>query len=585
MSIFKENINMLWGSVIVEELLRNEIDYFCLSPGSRSTPLAVGVARNARARSTVIYDERAAAFHALGYARATGKPAVLICTSGTAAANYFPAIVEASLDFIPMVVLTADRPPEKIATGANQTIRQSHLFGDYARWFFDLPCPSIDIPLQMVLTTIDQAVYRSVSQPAGPVHLNCQFREPLVPLKKDIPAAYLWGVNSWGRESKPFTRYMGPTRMVKKQSQMELQEIIQNTKRGLVVLGRLRWEDEKLAVRHFSRRLGWPIFADILSGHRLGNPMDQLLPYFDLMLLAEQLYPYYQPDTVLHLGDQPASKRYLQFIEKYCPRHYISLLSHPFRSDPAHRVGWRLESDIKEFCETFSPPAARHIDRDWVNFLKHCSDTIYQLIKAKLENENKLTEPGVARLISRTIPTGHSLFLASSLPVREMDMFADSTRNKVSVSANRGVSGIDGTIASAVGYGQGKNQPLTLLIGDLAFLHDLNSLSLISLLKIPITIVLINNHGGGIFSFLPIAEYKKVFEPYFGTPHQFSFQNAAQQFGFTYYLPQDMKAFREVYLKSVQSKGAHLIEIQTDRNENVQFHFQLYEAIRFALQK
>lgn len=576
---------MLWGALIVEELLRNEIDYFCLSPGSRSTPLAMGVARNPKARSTVIYDERAAAFHALGYARATGKPAVLICTSGTAAANYFPAIVEASLDFIPMVVLTADRPPEKIATGANQTIRQSHLFGDYVRWFFDLPCPSIDIPSQMVLTTIDQAVYRAASQPSGPVHLNCQFREPLVPLKKDIPAAYVRELNSWVRPSKPYTRYMGPSRVVKKQSQVELQEIVQNTKRGLVVLGRLRWEDEKLAVRHFSRRLGWPIFADILSGQRLGNPMDNLLPYFDLMLLAEQLYPYYQPDTVLHLGDQPASKRYLQFIEKSSPRHYISLLPHPYRSDPAHRVSWRLESDVKEFCETFSLPAARPIDREWVNFLKHCSNSISQLLKTRLENENTLTEPAVARLISRTIPTGHSLFLASSLPVREMDMFADSSRNKVSVSANRGVSGIDGTIASAVGYAWGKNQPLTLLIGDLAFLHDLNSLSLISLLKIPITIVLINNHGGGIFSFLPISEYKKVFETYFGTPHQFSFQNAAQQFGLTYHLPQDMKEFHAIYLKSVRGKEANLIEIQTDRTENVQFHSQLYEEIRSVLNK
>lgn len=585
MSIYKENINMLWGSLIVEELRRNGIDYFCLSPGSRSTPLAVGVARNPKVQSAIIYDERAAAFHALGYARATGKPAALICTSGTAAANYFPAIVEASLDFIPMVVLTADRPPEKIATGANQTIRQSHLFGDYVRWFFDLPCPSIEIPPQIVLTTIDQAVYRSASQPAGPVHLNCQFREPLVPLKKDIPATYWRELSSWLIKSKPYTHYTAPTRMVKKESQKELLEIIQNTKRGLLVVGRLRWEDEKLAVSSFSRKLGWPIVADILSGQRLGNPTKNLLPCFDLMLLAEQMYPYYQPDTILHLGDQPASKRYLQFIEKYSPLHYISVLPHPFRSDPTHRVSWRLESDVKAFCETFSLPSARQIDREWVNFLDHCSKMICQILKIKLDNNNKLTEPAVARLISRILPAGHSLFLASSLPVREMDMFADSSRNKVSVSANRGVSGIDGTIASALGFGRGKNQPLTLLIGDLAFLHDLNSLALLSVLKIPITIVLINNHGGGIFSFLPIAEYKKVFETYFGTPHRFSFENIARQFEFAYHSPRNMQEFHVVYLKSVQSQGANLIEIQTDRTENVQFHSQLYGEIRSALQK
>ncbi len=437
----------------------------------------------------------------------------------------------------------------------------------------------------MVLTTIDQAVYRSLSQPAGPVHLNCQFREPLVPLKKEIPPAYVQELNSWPGDSRPYTRYIAPTRMVKNQVQAELKEILQNTRRGLLVLGRLRRDEEILAVSRLARKLDWPIFADILSGQRLGNRSENLLPYFDLMLLAEPLYPYYQPETILHIGDQPASKRFLQFVENFSPSHYISVLPHPFRSDPTHRVSWRLEADLNDFAEYFSPPAVRPIDREWVHFLQHCSDSISRILKTKLENDSRLTEPAVARWISRTIPAGHSLFLASSLPVREMDMFADSTRNKVSISANRGVSGIDGTIASALGYRRGKNQPLTLLIGDLAFLHDLNSLSLISLFKMPITIVLINNRGGGIFSFLPIANYQKVFETYFGTPHPFSFHDVARQFELTYHLPRDMKEFRAVYLQSVQSTKANLIEIQTDRTENAQFHWQVYEEIRSALQK
>jgi 2-succinyl-5-enolpyruvyl-6-hydroxy-3-cyclohexene-1-carboxylate synthase len=585
MTVYQENLNILWGSLLVEELLRCGIDYFCLSPGSRSTPLAIAVARNPKARPVVIYDERAAAFHALGYSRASGKPAVLICTSGTAAANYFPAIVEASLDFIPMIVLTADRPPEKIDTGANQTIRQAKMYGDYVRWFFDLPCPTAEIPPQMVLTTIDHCVYKSLAQPAGPVHLNCQFREPLIPLKRKIPPDYLRDLASWSRLSQPYTSYSLPAVRSTEQIREDLLKIIRNTRKGLLVVGRLRSQEEKQAVRRFSQKLGWPVFTDILSGQRLGNGSNNLLPYFDLMLLAEHLHPKYQPETILHLGDQPASKRYLQFVDKNPPRHYISILPHSFRSDPTHRVSWRVETGIKEFCRQFSAVGSSKIDRQWLGFLKKCSTSVGRFLNSQLNKNGKLSEPAIARLVSQHIPPGHSLFLASSLPIREVDMFADPEGNYVSISANRGVSGIDGTIASALGYARGNNQPLTLLIGDLAFLHDLNSLSIVSTQKIPITIVLINNRGGGIFSFLPIAEFKEVFEPFFGTPHHYSFTETARQFGLQYSLPTDLKDFREVYQKSFKIRKSSLIEVQTNRDENVKLHSQLYDQIRLILKK
>ena len=585
MTIYQENLNILWGSLLVEELLRSGIDYFCLSPGSRSTPLAVAVARNPKARSAVIYDERAAAFHALGYSRAVGKPAVLICTSGTAAANYFPAIVEASLDFIPMIVLTADRPPEKVDTGANQTIRQAKIYGDYVRWFFDLPCPTAEIPPQMVLTTIDHCIYKSLTQPAGPVHLNCQFREPLVPLKRKIPPDYLGELASWGKDSKPYTSHSLSAARPTEQTCSELKKIIRNTSKGLMVVGRLRSKEEKQAVRRFSRNLGWPVFTDILSGQRLGNGSKNLLPYFDLMLLVEKLHPKFQPETILHLGDQLASKRYLQFVDKNPPRHYISVLPHSFRSDPTHRVSWRVETGLKDFCEQLSAVRAVKIDRQWLRFLKKCSTSVGQVLNVQLNRNNQLSEPAIARSISQHIPEGHSLFLASSLPIREVDMFADPEGNSVSISANRGVSGIDGTIASALGYARGNKQPLTLLIGDLAFLHDLNSLSILSTQKPPITIVLINNQGGGIFSFLPIADFKQVFEPFFGTPHNYTFADTARQFAMAYSLPENIREFEAAYLKAVESRKSSLIEVQTDRKENVDFHSQLYDQIRLVLKK
>ncbi|NIR47646.1 2-succinyl-5-enolpyruvyl-6-hydroxy-3-cyclohexene-1-carboxylic-acid synthase, partial [candidate division KSB1 bacterium] len=197
MNLNTANINALWGDLIVEELLRNDIDFFCISPGSRSTPLTVAVARKPRAKKQIMYDERSAAFFALGYVRATEKPAVLICTSGTAAANYYPAIIEAAMDYLPMIILSADRPPELRDTAANQTIRQPNLYSDYVKWKFDMPCPDLNIPPAMVLTTVDQLVYQSMRAPGGPVHLNCMFREPLAPIKAEVNPAYFNGLKKW----------------------------------------------------------------------------------------------------------------------------------------------------------------------------------------------------------------------------------------------------------------------------------------------------------------------------------------------------------------------------------------------------
>jgi 2-succinyl-5-enolpyruvyl-6-hydroxy-3-cyclohexene-1-carboxylate synthase len=493
--------------------------------------------------------------------------------------------VEASLDFIPMIILTADRPPEKIDTGANQTIRQAKMYGDYVRWFFDLPCPTAEIPPQMILTTIDHCVYKSLTQPSGPVHLNCQFREPLIPHKRKIPPNYLRDLAFWSKHSQPYTNCSLPAARSTEQTRQELLKMIRHTGKGLLVVGRLHSQEEKQAVRRFSQKLGWPVFTDILSGQRLGNGSNNLLPYFDLMLLAEHIYPKYQPETILHIGDQPASKRYLQFVDRNPPCHYISILPHSFRSDPTHRVNWRIETGIKEFCQQFSAVGSSKINRKWLEFLKKCSTSIGQFLNSQFNKNGKLSEPAIARLVSQHIPLGHSLFLASSLPIREMDMFADPEGNNVSISANRGVSGIDGTIASAVGYACGRQKPLTLLIGDLAFLHDLNSLSIVSTQKIPITIVLINNRGGGIFSFLPIAEFTEVFEPFFGTPHHYSFAEIAGQFELLYSLPSDLKDFKEIYQKSVKLRKSSLIEIETNRDENVQFHSQLYDQIRLILKK
>ena len=583
MTLIRENLNLLWASLIVDELVRNGIDYFCISPGSRSTPLTTAVARNKKANHIIFYDERAAGYHALGYARATGKPAVVISTSGTAVANYFPAVVESSFDLIPFILLTADRPPELRATGANQTIQQPHIYGDYVRWQFDLSCPTEDIPPEMVLTTIDQALYRARCNPSGPVHLNCPFREPLAPVEKKYSSGYLNSINNWTKSGDPYTHYAESVVVLPEKDIIRLSEIFNKSKRGILVVGHLRSEQERDGVLRFAKKLNWPVFADVLSGLRIGQKMKNLVEYYDQLFLSPKFAQELNPEVVLQLGGQVTSKRWLQFLEKHRIPEYILLTNHPFRFDPVHRLTRRIESNILPFCDALSEKLNIQTDLNWKDNLLKMNAVVRSALENIISGNDEITEPAVARLISKHVSPDHAVFVASSLPVREMDMFGSADGAPVLVKSNRGASGIDGTIASAAGYAQGAGRPVTLLIGDLAFIHDLNSLALIKRIQQPIIIVLINNHGGGIFSFLPIAGHQDIFENFFATPHQLSFHHAAKLFDLGYQHPTTIAEFLDVYKKAQTSGESMIIEVETNRKKNFDLHKRLQKEILAAL--
>ena len=323
------NLNQFWSSLIVEELIRNGVDYFCVAPGSRSSPLAVAVAANPRAKSFVHFDERALAFHALGYASATRKACAVITTSGTAAANLFPAIIEASKKKLPLVILTADRPPEFRATGANQTIDQIKIFGEYVRWFFDLPCPTTDIPPGFVLTTIDQAVFRANGELKGPVHLNCMYREPLFENGRDSSRAVPADLKYWQDSRTPYTSYFcsGDTYQKERYVSPEIEEKIRGIKRGVIVVGKLASMAEQKNVLALAEKLNWPVFADVTSGLRLGCPHKNVIHYFDQILLGrDRSRPV--PTGVLHLGGRITSKRWYDYVQKINPAEYIMVLNH-----------------------------------------------------------------------------------------------------------------------------------------------------------------------------------------------------------------------------------------------------------------
>jgi 2-succinyl-5-enolpyruvyl-6-hydroxy-3-cyclohexene-1-carboxylate synthase len=569
--------NRLWARLIVEELVRCGINFFCVAPGSRSTPLVAALAENERARKLVHFDERGTAFAALGYARATGRPAAWITTSGTAVANGLPAVVEAATDGAPMILLTADRPPELRQTGANQTIDQPDIFGDFVRWRFDLPAPSLEIDPTMVLTTVDQAAYRAIRAPQGPVHLNLMFREPFLPEAEDgeeSPPA------SWLEGGRPYTRYATVRPAVDEAEIENLGNSLRSAGRGLVVAGRLASREQGEAVLRLAESLGWPLLPDVSSQVRLGADSESLVAHYDALLADEMFAGTHAPEAVLHVGGRSLSKRLEGFLSSSRPDPYIVVRENPFRLDPHHRVTHSVEAEIVGFCAALARVTEDPSPEDnssWTAGWRDASEGAWRRLDGLLSGVAEPSEPLVARLISRNIPAEHGLVVASSMPIRDVDTYAATDGAPAPVAANRGASGIDGTVATAAGFARGLGRPVTLLIGDLALLHDLNSLAMLRGLRV--VVVVLNNDGGGIFSFLPVARHDEFFEPYFGTPQGVGFEPAAAMFGLDYEDPRTTNEFLEAYRAACTREGSTLIEVKTDREENVALHRELLAGI------
>lgn len=579
------NINRIWADLLVEELIRAGVGLFCLSPGSRSTPLITSVAANPRAEHIMHYDERGTAFYALGYARAARRPAAWITTSGTAVANGMPAVVEASVDAVPMLLLTADRPPELRSSGANQTIDQVKLFGEYVRWEFDLPAPDPAIDPAVVLTTADQAAYRARRMPAGPVHLNAMYREPLAPEPDGGRyGTYVRGLRGWMEERRTYTRY-GTAPAVPDDAEMgALWARLRRARRGLVVAGRLDTRAQADAVRWLSDRLGWPLLPDVCSQLRCGTdaPADHAASYYDLLLTSESFQTDHRPDAVLYFGGRATSKRLNRFLADTHPPVFAVVKESPERMDPHHRVTDRLEADIIRFCDVMAALSDDAADvSEWTSAWTAASDKVCRVVDDAVRGE--LSEPAVARFLSRRVSEGSGLMLANSMPVRDVDTYGSDAGGAPFVAANRGASGIDGTVASAAGLARGLQRSVTLLIGDLALLHDLNSLGLLPAAFHPVIVVIINNHGGGIFSFLPIARHDDVFEPYFGTPHAFGFEHAARMFDLGYDRVGSMHELAAAYEDALAEGRSWVIETTTSRTENVEIHRSLEASIAGAL--
>lgn len=564
------NWNEHWGELIIEELVRHDTECFCISPGSRSAPLTVAVAKNPRAKSVIFYDERAAAYYALGHARASGRPAVLICTSGTAAANYLPAVIEASVDQIPLLVLTSDRPPELRETGANQAINQTFLFGTHVRWFFDPGCPCSEFTTEALLSTIDHAVSKTLQPLPGPVHLNFPFREPFFENAEKQ-------TNNKVETITAQKVYVRNTAFSKVLPNSEIKELLKNRpESGILSIGRVP-ADSLDSLKNLAEELAWPVFADVTSGLRLGENCPNRITYYDQLLIEDMDSANWEIEAVWHIGFPPTSKRWLTHWGENPATQMVWIADHAERHDQSHNFRWKIECGIAEFCEQLVAELklAERADviplktQQWLQASAKVEAVMEQHFPLYSEKK-EIDDFALSRRLTEIIPETHGFFIGNSIPVRAVDMLGSGKGAEIPAALNRSASGIDGLIASACGYSSGLQRPVSLLIGDLSAIHDLNSFKLLADSSEPVFVVLLNNHGGGIFSFLPVAKQTDIFETFFGTPHSNDFLSVAEMFGLNYFRPDSISAFVKDYRQAVIENKSAVIEIFTERDKNSQ---------------
>lgn len=554
--------NLTLSTLIIDSLIDLGVEHMVISPGSRSTPLTVAAARNQNVKKTIHYDERGAAFFALGIGKASGTPAVLICTSGTAVANYFPAIVEAAMDNVPLIILSADRPPELIGVGANQSIYQQNIYGRYPRWSAELHPPDGATDPEHIESLLTSMWAAATAGYPGPVHLNCQFREPF------------FGSSSDDQDQEDDIQAASTSDFSEIAAQLKSRD------KGIILVGRSVDPELDELILRLATNLNWPVFPDIQSTLRF-TPNPIVINHYDLALLKEGAFNG-KPDAVLHLGGAFTSKRLLKYLDSSDP-FYIHAKETPECIDPNHQINLTVQSELSDLLtqvDSHLQGSEINTSEGWLDQWQNFTSNIHSLLADIFIDNNELSEPAVSHVISELIPESHTLFLANSMPIRDMEMFGQAMGNVQRIVANRGASGIDGLFASACGVARASDSPLTLVIGDLAGLHDLNSLALVSQSGQPITVVMINNAGGGIFSFLPIADQADLFEPYFGTPHGWQFQKISEMFGLDYRQPRDMNEFRSTYKEALQANISTLIEVSTDRLDNYRLHQEIFQKIR-----
>jgi 2-succinyl-5-enolpyruvyl-6-hydroxy-3-cyclohexene-1-carboxylate synthase len=578
----------------VDELARCGMRAACTAPGSRCAPLVLSLANDERISAYSHIDERCAGFFALGLAKASGRPVAVACTSGTAAAELHPAVIEAHEARVPLIVLSADRPAELREVGAGQTIDQLALYGSAAKWFLEMPIEeATPASLRWIRTVACRAYWRACEGRPGPVHLNFPLREPLI-AEPDLPAD-----DSARRDGRPCVS-RPPARLLDRASRDTLEELVRGARRGIVVAGRHERDPRDAdrpgaphglagAAAEFCSALGWPLLAEPLSGARRG---EGAIAHYDALLRQESFRDAMRPDLVLRVGDLPTSKPLREWLAGLREVPQAALDPEGAWQDPAGVLAYSLPLDppralisLEERRELLGPA-----EPDWLAEWRSADERAAESILGVLAGE-ELSEPLVARELGVLLPPEATLFVASSMPVRDVEAFWPARADGPRVLCNRGANGIDGTVSSALGVScaealAGASGPVVLLIGDVALAHDLGGLLAARRLSLKLTIVLLDNEGGGIFDFLPVAHAAIASDAYtdhVATPTGLDFAHAAALYGLTHERPQDLPAFREALERALAQERSAIVEVRTDRGANVALHERVWEAVGAAL--
>jgi 2-succinyl-5-enolpyruvyl-6-hydroxy-3-cyclohexene-1-carboxylate synthase len=575
------NINTLWASLLVETLYRLGLVTAVLCPGSRSSPLTLAFAQHPQIETIPILDERSAAFFALGRAKRSRKPVVLVCTSGTAGANFYPAVIEAKESQVPLLILTADRPPELRHCHAGQTIDQIKLYGHYPNWQTELALASPEPELWTYLRqTLIYASEQTQFPRAGVVHLNCPFREPLAPIAQpDILAL----ASSFDPEV--FFAEIQASSIITNSFSLTLPQFPQ---RGIIIAG-LYQEGQSgnycQAIADIAEILDYPVLADALSPLRhFAEINSSLISNYDFILRNQEQAELLTPEIVIQVGELPTSKQLRTWLtQQNIPRYIIDSSRENY--DPLHgksihlRLSWRdflgqLKESQKELKtnipieENIKNPQRSDYIHQWKNVNLKIQDSIDQTM---IERED-LFEGKIPWLLATSLPNQTPIFIANSMPIRDAEFFWKPNNQQTIPYFNRGANGIDGTLSTALGIAH-QDQPTILLTGDLSLLHDTNSFLLREKFEGHLTIILINNNGGGIFEMLAIAEEttsQDLFEDYFATPQNINFSQLALTYGIEYQKIEKWETLKRV-LNPLPTSGIRLLEIVTHRKLDAQW--------------
>jgi 2-succinyl-5-enolpyruvyl-6-hydroxy-3-cyclohexene-1-carboxylate synthase len=567
MPIDFRNTNTLWASILVETLQRLGLTTAVICPGSRSTPLAIAFARHDKVEAIPVLDERSAGFFALGISRQKAQPVVIVCTSGTAGANFYPAVIEARESRVPLLVLTADRPPELRDCHSGQTIDQVKLYGHYPNWQTELATPSLEMGMLAYLRqTAIHAWERSLFPVPGPVHLNIPFRDPLAPLPQPEAGALMSQFQPedfFGAVSPLLSRLEVRTEVLA----ANLKEEWLECERGVIIAGVAQPQQPQeycQAIAQLCKSLGWPVLAEGLSPVR---NYAQLNPYvistYDLILRNRHLAEQLKPAVAIQVGDLPTSKELRTWLESTQPRRWAIDPSYE-NLDPLHGKTAHLRlSAVETGLGALQNRKVGFACSEYLQLWYNAEAKVRAAVDWTMAAMEEIIEPKVAWLLSQVLPPATPVFIANSMPVRDVEFFWAPNNSRIQPYFNRGANGIDGTLSTALGVAH-RNQSSVMLTGDLALLHDTNGFLLRNKFVGHLTIVVINNNGGGIFEMLPVAQFEPPFEEFFAAPQDIDFAQLCCTYNVEYKLIDSWERLARLS-NPLPERGIRVLEVRTSR--------------------